>query len=173
VFFFVDNSSIDQALWRSDGTVAGTHVVADGEQGQRFGCPDVTAAELGGTLYFGDTDPVRGHALWRSDGTDAGTVPVAVPYPGSRSSSGLAWLTRLDTNLFFTVEDNTGRRQLWRSDGTESGTKAVSDKISSDLRLEPTFLTVVGKTLFFVLSETSLFQGHELWALRTRRRMPR
>ena len=172
VFFFVDYSSIDQALWRSDGTVAGTHVVADGEQGQRFGWPDVTAAELGGTLYFGAADPVRGHALWRRDGTDAGTLPVADPYPDSSSSLGLAWLTTLDTTLFFTVEDHTGKRQLWRSDGTESGTKAVSDKrVFSDPHLEPTFLTVVGKTLFFILSDTSLgFQGHELWALTRRGR---
>ncbi|TAJ11994.1 MAG: hypothetical protein EPO68_13980, partial [Planctomycetota bacterium] len=86
-------------LWRTDGTTAGTQLVADirpgaaGSDPQRFTrCAD--------ELLFTADDGVTGRELWRSDGTAAGTALVANLAAGSSSSSPTE-LTAVGERLFF------------------------------------------------------------------------
>ena len=63
------------ALWRSDGTVTGTRLVAD--LGRLRANADDTRAhsglELEGRLYFVGENAVAGAELWSSNGTQVGT----------------------------------------------------------------------------------------------------
>src|SRR3990172_5292878 len=66
VFFLADDGLNGGALWRSDGTGAGTLLLK--------GNPDIlfnSLTDLNGTLYF-----VKGYDLWKSYGTPGGTVMV-------------------------------------------------------------------------------------------------
>src|SRR5262249_26350665 len=61
--FFAANDSTGRELWKSDGTEAGTVLVAPGSGAS---LPShLTAA--GGTLFFSAFDPVHGTELWQSD----------------------------------------------------------------------------------------------------------
>jgi ELWxxDGT repeat protein len=94
------------ALWRTDGSPAGT-VLLRAELGL-----DVELLPAGDRLVFS----TRG-ALWTSDGTPEGTTVVAeLPfYPNG--------IKRIGDDFFF----SDGRGQLWRSDLTAPGTTLVKD----------------------------------------------
>jgi ELWxxDGT repeat protein len=106
--------SADRALWRSDGTPAGTQLI------KAFSTPEWGPhgfVIMGGDLYF----RVFG-SIWRSDGTTAGTQLVfTLQQAGNDSNLAVA-----GDSLFFTgiaPGINTG---LWRSDGTTAGTTFVA-----------------------------------------------
>jgi len=83
LFFWANDGVNGYGLWKSDGTTAGTVLVAD--------------------ISFGDQayDGVNGYELWKSDGTAAGTVLVKDIRPG-HSGFGPGNLTAVGNTLFFT-----------------------------------------------------------------------
>ena len=85
ILYFVADDGVHDgvhgtALWRSDGTEAGTTMVKDFGPGSSIDLTDVN-----GTLYFaasrGPDAPVP-NELWRSDGTEAGTILLKAVFPG-------------------------------------------------------------------------------------------
>jgi ELWxxDGT repeat protein len=130
--YFGGSDAAGAALWRTDGTAAGTTVV------RRFSGP--AAGLLGpslltvvnGSLYFAADDGVHDIELWRSDGT----VLVRDVFPGSAALAGLpplpnnaypVALTDVGGVLYFVAEDGVHGRELWRSDGTAAGTVLAAD----------------------------------------------
>ncbi|HEY1252761.1 MAG TPA: ELWxxDGT repeat protein [Thermoanaerobaculia bacterium] len=144
-----DDQVHGQELWRTDGTEAGTSLVADIVPGP--GGPNIGALTSGGGFFF---FRASGN-VWRSDGTAAGTqtfgglqgVPSALgPGVSIAATNGLwrsdgASLELVDDGarspglrvvdptaaggrVFFTDPD---RRTLWASDGTDSGTEPLHD----------------------------------------------
>lgn len=106
------------ALWKTDGTSAGTSKLAD--------VAPSNLVAVGNTLYFSGLTQASGTELWKSDGTVAGTVMVKDIVPGA-ASSGAMPLANLGGILLFGVPAGTpGDYQLWRSDGTDAGTYQVS-----------------------------------------------
>ena len=67
------------ALWKSDGTPAGTAMVKDIHTSSTYYGPNELTA-VGNTLLFKGYDTTNGYALWKSDGTTAGTVMVKDTY---------------------------------------------------------------------------------------------
>ena len=137
----------DDTLWKSDGTAAGTEIVA------RLPPPSTQCDRLDGlttaghlmffvvTPCFTDRDP---HVyLWRSDGTDAGTRMVRDIRPGPEDSvpSGL-----MDGNgrLYFAGFDPEHGVEPWTSDGTASGTFMIRDLIRGAVSSRPRWLGAVG-----------------------------
>src|SRR5205807_1243667 len=92
--FFVANDSNGSALWKSDGTTAGTGLVASipglGEPGVGANTAHLTPLPKGGVVFL------RASELWVSDGTSAGTRSIrqftagAQPLAKSTRSPGLA-----------------------------------------------------------------------------------
>src|SRR5215207_5772750 len=74
VFFGASDGIHGFELWRSDGTAAGTRLVADVCPGSCASLPR-NLAVAGGRLFFLATGP-EGFELWVSDGTRAGTTQV-------------------------------------------------------------------------------------------------
>jgi ELWxxDGT repeat protein len=104
-------------LWRTDGTAAGTHLVADLAQGYDSSPRFLTAA--GGRVFFAAWTPDAGNGLWRSDGTAAGTVLV-------RSFPELvAGLLATGPDILF-LHWGESSSELWRSDGTAAGTVRIA-----------------------------------------------
>lgn len=106
-------------LWVTDGTEAGTYVVAE-VPGVVYGLRSLTAAE--DRLFF----LAKGNELWTSDGTRDGTRLVA---SGQGGVDG--WrpddLVGAGGRVFFTANDDVHGVELWTSDGTRSGTRMARD----------------------------------------------
>jgi RNA polymerase sigma factor (sigma-70 family) len=167
LFFVASDGDHTHALWKSDGTAAGTvpvkDLVTDALTFPR------RMAEVNGTLFFVADDGVHGAELWKSDGTAASTVLVKDVCPG-RSGAAPLFLTNVNGTLFFTARDGTHGRELWKSDGTEAGTVLVKDinpgpdGAFPDSRVSGQQignLTAAGGTVFFAADDG--VRGRKLW----------
>ncbi|MDH3675510.1 MAG: hypothetical protein OES12_08440 [Anaerolineae bacterium] len=82
LFFSATDSVHGTELWMTDGTPAGTKLVADIYPGPEGSFPaDLT--NVNGTLFFSADDGVHGTELWISNGTRVGTKLFADLDPGS------------------------------------------------------------------------------------------
>ena len=165
-------------MWRSDGTTAGTVLVADINPSfyyQGYGSYPGYLTVGNGILYFSaDDGGEAGRELWRSDGTTAGTALVKDIYPGmsldpntgydTPNASNPAGLTSVNGLLFFSARADTGT-ELWQSDGTAAGTVLVADINPGSASAAPVGLTAVNGTLYFSADDGA--HGTELWTLET------
>src|SRR5687768_9586051 len=71
-YFRADDGVNGTELWRSDGTLEGTALVADIAAGGANADP-ASLINVDGTLFFTAITSAHGRELWKSDGTAAGT----------------------------------------------------------------------------------------------------
>jgi len=156
-FSTVDPTTGSPALWKSDGTTAGT-VLVSSHGGSEY-------TPFNGSVYF------SAGGLWKTDGTAAGTVLV--------SSVDARELTVVDGKLFFRGTTSTDGSELWVSDGSTAGTVLVKDlnpgstthwiqprfghrvKVTSVNSSTPLSLTDLNGRLMFSASDGS--HGRQLW----------
>ncbi|HEX9941514.1 MAG TPA: ELWxxDGT repeat protein, partial [Thermoanaerobaculia bacterium] len=95
------------ALWRSDGTAAGTAPLAPGG----FWMPALkTIAATSTLVFFQGYDAVHGHGLWKTDGTAGGTSAIAagaLQFPEQITPAG--------PRVFFTAWSAGAGYELWSS----------------------------------------------------------
>jgi len=158
VFFTATTATSGSALWKSDGTDAGTVMVKDinvgGSSYSRL------FANVDGTLYFRAFDATNGYELWKSDGTAAGTVMVKDIVVGSGSAFPNS-LTNVNGTLYFRANDGINGEELWKSDGTAAGTVMVKDIRAGSGSSSPRDLTNVDGTLYFSAFDAT--NGDQLW----------
>jgi trimeric autotransporter adhesin len=109
-----NNPANDQVLWRSDGTTAGTTMIArlSGINYLTFHYEPVG----NGTIFL-----YQGPTLWKTNGTPASTVELRTfPYH-------IAWMANAGAELLFAANDAVRGFELWKSDGTVSGTALLRD----------------------------------------------
>ena len=157
LFFSASDEIHNSALWKSDGTAAGTEMVTDA----LIVYPE-TLRNVDGTLYFSATDGIHGIELWRSDGTEAGTVLVKDIHPtGDSRPSGF---TGAGGFVYFAADDGIHGRELWMTDGTERGTVLVQDFAVGGGSSQPNrFYAASDGSLYFTTNSTS--GRGELWVL--------
>ena len=98
-------------LWRTDGTVAGTFMLAELIPGaEPQGASPWNFRVFGSLVLFNDT---AGN-MWRTDGTAAGTFMLAPLRFGPA--------TALGDQLLFVAADAASAVGFWRTDGTAAGT---------------------------------------------------
>jgi len=143
-------SSTSFRLARTDGTAAGTYLLADSlDADPVFGPP--------GFFYFMSCRNYDSCEIQRSDGTRAGTgaVPAANHLPFFYAPHSFAsWQGKL---CFIAYQDGDSANGLWCSDGTTPGTTRVADiqeAPDSESRLAAT-----PSRLFYPSGET----GEDLW----------
>jgi len=125
LYFTASDATHGRELWASDGSAAGTAMVADINPGSGGSYP-AWLTNLNGTLFFEATDGTHGYELWKSDGSAAGTAMVADIVPGGGSSSPRD-IINVNGELFFAAYDGTHGTELWESNGTAAGTTMVAD----------------------------------------------
>ena len=114
---FGASGAFPMLLWATDGTSAGTRVVADLGPGVSDTCERVA---VGSRLYFQGTGV--GGGLWVSDGTSAELlVDVATGPIGTMARN----LIERNGRLYFVAHDTANRQRLWTTDGTVAGTTIV------------------------------------------------
>ncbi|MFN8603400.1 MAG: hypothetical protein U0842_23245 [Candidatus Binatia bacterium] len=154
------------ALWRTDGSAAGTRLVRSFEPGPGDLSHVEPIAMAGGLLYFGLSRDVAGDfdvfELWRTDGTADGTVRVWQASGGQRYPYWRYLVDRtegaFDGRLIFVVDDGQASTALWASDGTPQGTKELR-QLGADHRFVQSFLATADA--LFVLEQGPA--GHSIW----------
>ncbi|MFL6194017.1 MAG: ELWxxDGT repeat protein [Thermoanaerobaculia bacterium] len=166
VYFAAGDASTGAELWKTDGTPAGSGLVADLVPGTAPSRPSLLTA-VGDKVFFqASNEALYGAELWVSDGTEAGSFMAADLQPGPPSSNPQN-LTAAEGLLFFTARTDSFGRELWKSDGTEAGTVLVKDIVAGAVSSNPgdpvegTFAASPGGPLFFVADD--LLHGQELW----------
>tara|TARA_R110002049_G_scaffold285698_4_gene467077 strand:- start:237952 stop:241986 length:4035 start_codon:yes stop_codon:yes gene_type:complete len=111
-----DNAT-GQELWVSDGSSAGTMMVADLNPDQAAygaeGPQELT--DHNGTLFFTSYDASFNRDIWSSDGTAGNTIKVA-----DLNDLNTSELTSVGTNLFFAAEDAGTGLELYVYDGAST-----------------------------------------------------
>ncbi len=151
--YFVADDGSGSALWRSDGTDAGTTLVR-----QINSIRELTNVD--GTLFFTADDGSSGVELWRSDGTNGGTSRVRDINPGTESSFP-SRLTAVSNRLYFAANNGTNGIELWVSDGTEAGTTLVKDINPGAGSSNPSQLVNAIGAIYFTADDGTT--GRELW----------
>ena len=149
-------------LYVSDGTAAGTKMVADINKGNDSSIPSYFTL-VGSKIFFRASTSTAGSELWVTDGTAAGTKLVADIRPGSSASSPTS-LARVGTKVVFSANDGgTKGTELWVSDGTKAGTKLLKDILPGTSSSNIGYCTsnVVGNKVFFRANDGT--HGSELW----------
>jgi ELWxxDGT repeat protein len=143
LFFRAGTGSNDFGLYVSDGTTAGTYMLA-------------ASADVAGALPVVDFNGMAivstGDGLLRTDGTPAGTQRIV-------TLLGAGTPIPVDDRLFFTVRSFAGGTQLWVSDGTASGTRLVVDAGIKGFGAIFDALPLRGALLFI----TNSISGWALW----------
>ena len=150
--FFADDGVHGRELWQTDGTPAGTQLLADVSPGAGAGVstsfqdPQSTGASASYAL-FGADDGVHGDELWRTDGTAAGTYLLADLSPGPDDSYPYGFVAVGDQFFFTAAHPRPGDpfpRAIYRTDGTASGTVLFRDGAAQLYPIEGGFAAVDG-----------------------------
>jgi ELWxxDGT repeat protein/VCBS repeat-containing protein len=149
VFFVANDGLTGTEVWKSDGTDAGTTLVADVNPDGDSTANNLTL--VGSTLFFTADNGVNGTELWKIDPA-TGQATIVKDIRTGVPSSNPTNLVNFNGTLYFRANDGSGQT-LWKSDGTEAGTLRLPGTVSS-----PGSLTVAGNSLFFTVNS-----GAELW----------
>jgi ELWxxDGT repeat protein len=160
LYFVANDGASGNALWKTDGTAAGTALV------RTFNTwTPRNLFNVNGTLFFGAGHDDSGLELWKSDGTEAGTVLVKDIAPGnSLASLDEPGFANIGDTIYFVANDGTTGFELWKSDGTEAGTVLVKDILGDGSGLPAAgglSFTVVGNAVYFYANDG--VHGRELW----------
>jgi ELWxxDGT repeat protein len=166
LYFSAYQPSTGYELWSTDGTTAGTAMIADIYPGPSSSGPGnfYNMFVYNNKLYFNATDATDSIQLWESDGTAAGTSKVKVlsayKYPANPSR-----FIEYNGQMIFTAAiDSVNQYQLWTSDGTSGGTHVISPAVAPNanpLGYDAVSMAVAGGKLFMNADYNS--SGDELW----------
>ncbi len=154
-----------EELWITDGTGAGTDLLADINPGweteDAYGAPRWSSAS--GKLYFLATTANEGREVWVTDGTAAGTRLIGDIKPGTASSQASQFGDVFDgtsVQTLFLADDGTHGKEPWITDGTPAGTRLLRDINPTGNSNASRFVMFGGRTWF---TATTASHGQELW----------
>jgi ELWxxDGT repeat protein len=152
--YFAAEGSFPRALWRTDGTSAGTSRVATSMW------PRSPRVAHGRVYYVRRYNSVN--YLWSSDHSDAGPIRHDVPDGGARSLESVdGYMEPFGNHLYFSASDSAYGAEVWRTDGTIGGTELFADLNAGSSGSGARVLSAGPTKLYIAANDGS---GWSLWA---------
>jgi ELWxxDGT repeat protein len=152
-------------MYRTDGTAAGTFLIASGGLSIASVVPPVRLGPLA-FIHVGLAGDGAGLELWRTDGTVSGTYVLKDIHPGTDISPIGKLIAAPELGYVFFTPDDGGTVvgvELWRSDGTTVGTVVVKDIFpGARSGISSSCLAWVNGRLWFSAKHSDA-EGFELW----------
>ncbi|MDF1572989.1 MAG: T9SS type A sorting domain-containing protein, partial [Bacteroidales bacterium] len=144
--YFIANAATGMQLWKTDGTEAGTVMVAESFVGGNADMDNLAVYD--GKLYFAATDGVNGVELWSYDGT---TAAMLKDLDGTPADSDPEGFIEVDGLLLFVASDGTND-VLWVTNGTPEYTMTAAEALNSTfqpVKVSASERAVVGTILYY------------------------
>ncbi|MGV3696410.1 ELWxxDGT repeat protein [Flavobacterium sp.] len=154
LLYFTAYDGTNNAIWRTDGTPAGTiKVVIVPQSGTATPFPRIINATSNKLFFY------NGSKLWASDGTQAGTTEVMnLPLTGViQYGKSIVF----NDSLYFTGYSTTNQGTVFKTDGTAAGTVAVIQNIPNSYYF--TSLKACAGYVYFTAGSSSGTYGEKLW----------
>ena len=120
VYFVTDgDNSYLGAIWKTDGTTAGTGLLKNLGDAGDGGFYITQLVKSNGLLFFTFFSNSLGPQLFRSNGSDGGTYPIGTAATFYQLP---IQLTSYNNKLYFSSDGDGSGYKLWVSDGTDAGT---------------------------------------------------
>ncbi|MBS1771379.1 MAG: T9SS type A sorting domain-containing protein [Bacteroidetes bacterium] len=119
------------ALYISDGTDTGTHLVANIGKAPFCERPRHFCGYKDNVYFSADSGDTYNVEFWVTDGTNAGTKQIMDIFPGNGSSSPSHFIT-YNNYLYFRADKYAGSYQLFQSNGSSLGTQNVTFALIED-----------------------------------------
>jgi ELWxxDGT repeat protein len=155
-YFIARDRKLGTALWRTDGTKAGTSVLAAPSPGRTV--PLRLAGLLRGRLLLAISGGEP--ELWWSDGKRGRLRPFTEIVRG-RGAATVSAAKVVQGRAFLVIDDGRQGRQLWISDGTAAGTLPITSFAPDPLRQIDVPLLGKARIWYFVADDG--IHGRELW----------
>jgi ELWxxDGT repeat protein len=152
--------------WQSDGTAAGTTLLADISPNGASTNVDLQYV-WNGALFFFIYDGVNPGIFVRWDGTTAQTLAQISPPPlfnGPIVLCARRFYAQLGSKLYFAAMDPTGDTELLVTDGTPQGTTRAVDVNPTPLSSYPCGVMTYKDRLYFGADGGGATGGKELWS---------
>ncbi len=151
------------AIWKTDGSVAGTEIVADVNAKQAA----VSINDSGTTLLYFPVETSTGDTgIWQSDGTAAGTFKVIDVIVSGASFQGLSGdYVALDNVLYYDGGDPIVGNELFRYDPSAPNSAPVVDVAAQATVLRGLEQTISLSAADAFLDEQAGFTWHIDWDL--------
>lgn len=164
LLFSAETPDLGRELWITDGTAAGTKLVADLCPGPCSNYPR-RYFEMGGRVIVeGDSEPGFSNnslQLWSTDGSEAGTERLTGAGDSVLSITG--GVARIGERIVFIAHDPDHGTRLWRTDGTMASTVPVTGVATrKNWGSKPGEMTTVGDRVYFQAFTETL--GSEIWS---------
>ncbi len=160
IYFEAYTADAGWEMWQTDGSTAGTRIVADQRPGTTQGARPL-AATASWLLTFA-YDPTSGYELHRFDpGTN--TFTLLADINAGSASVAISRTLAIDDRVFVQATDAALGRELWVTDGAPQSTKLVSDirPGSSSGLADYSAMLALGNYVYFAANDG--VHGCELW----------
>lgn len=152
------------ALWRSDGTTAGTRPISGAPLGP-WVVPVGPLVPFGDRVYFAGYTSSAGADLWRTDGSPAGGLALFHDEPPGPAATNVHGVQVAGGALYFgtqfgvqTAQGYRERGSLWKSDGTAAGTAVVTSLAEGVPGMRPFLYDVIPLGGRLLMTERDLAQ---------------
>ncbi|WP_206208978.1 Ig-like domain-containing protein [Vogesella mureinivorans] len=166
VIFQANTDAKGVELWITDGTSAGTRLLADINPGtESSNAGGFTNLGNGKTLFYANNG-TNGNELWITDGTTAGTRMVK-DINTSSDSTPYSFTAMGNGKAMFMANTALNGRELWVTDGTDAGTTLVKDIVpgtgSSQSQNYMNDLTAIGNGKYLFSAINPVTNGFSVW----------
>lgn len=139
-FFAASDAEHGEELWVTDGTKAGTHMVADIQTGAGSSSP-AYLTRFNDKVVFSAVNDEGDREPWISDGTPEGTFQLADCYAVGDGDPQFFMQVNENKVVFAAIDDesaeydpdNGAQHWVWVTDGTTDGTMRISDQVKFDI----------------------------------------
>lgn len=153
MLFAADDGATGAEPWISDGTEAGTLLLADVNPGTAGSAP-AGFTRVGNRVFFHADDGADGRELWVTDGTLEGTHLVEDVAPGVAGSSPVDPVA-VGSVLVYQASDPEHGQELWVSDGSADGTFLLADLEPGPGSSNPQGIAANSAYVFFAAQTTA------------------